>query len=68
MAMELAKMKDVQLLEAVKMSGAPATPWDPAVSLSDYLEALDEIDRTGRWKKGDKNFDPLKKDSMKGGN
>lgn len=61
MAMELAKMKDAQLLEAVKMSGKAGTPWDPAVALSDYLAALDEIDRTGRWAKGDAEFDPLRK-------
>ena len=60
MAMELAKMKDAQLLEAVKMSGQPGTPWDPAVALSDYLAALDEIHRTGRWAAGDKQFDPLR--------
>jgi hypothetical protein len=67
MAMELAKMKDSQLLEAVKISGQSGTPWDPAVALSDYLEALDEIDRTGRWAKGDSQFDSLRKTPRKAG-
>lgn len=60
MAAELAKMKDAQLLEAVRLSDQPATPWDPAVALSDYLAALDEIDRTGRWSRGDAAHDAFR--------
>jgi hypothetical protein len=56
MALELTRMKREQVLEAARSSGAPikVTLFDPAVTMSDYLAALDEIGRTGRWAHGDK--------------
>jgi hypothetical protein len=51
-ANELTQQKNEQLMEIIRRGGS-VTFWDPAVSLSDYLEAVEEIEKTGRWKRGD---------------
>lgn len=58
-ALDLAKLKNEQLIEAARNTrGANVSMWDPAVSVADYLEALEEIDQTGRWRRGDQNAYP----------